>query len=316
MGWMYKCTLILAFLLLLSESFAQEVSIGVSPGLLDLGEIEKGSSKISRFHVVTPSNKTLLVELSAPYDNPDIFNKEKYKNFISNYSEEDCGSWIKFLENPAELKPTGQTLSVGKIKGWREIIFIVDVPEDAEPGYHTRRITPNVRTPEEPGKGIMIKTLTNVNLIFKVPGTAIRSGKILDVTTGKYIHESLELRVFFQNTGTVTIIPYNGDMKIYDSTGRLVDTLSISGSAVKPGEVGVLTALWDTRNLNVGDYKVVVTLDIRSDQVSKESVISLYELPKPVLPAAKVVEEAPRFPWFLLLVVGIIIIAAYYFYKR
>ncbi len=313
---MFKFALMFVSLLFLSETFAQEISIGVSPGLLDLKEIERSTSKISRFHLVTPSDRNVLVGLSVPYDNPDIFKKEEYRDSIFNYSEEDCGSWIKFLENPVEIKPTDQTLSVGMIKGWKEIIFIVNIPKNAEPGYHTRKITPNVVTSEEPGKGVVVRTLTNINLIFNVPGNAIRNGKILDVTTGKYIHESLELRVFFQNTGTVTIIPYDGDMKIYDSTGRLIDTLSISGPAVKPGEVDVFTTLWNTRNLNLGDYKVVTTLDIRSGKISKESVINLYEPSKLAPPTGKVVEEPSQFPWLLLIAVIIIISTVYYFYKR
>ena len=56
--------IIIFFTILTSISLAQRsFTVGVSPGKVDLGKVEKGSTKLVNFYIITPSEETLLVKL-------------------------------------------------------------------------------------------------------------------------------------------------------------------------------------------------------------------------------------------------------------
>ncbi|MEM7825367.1 MAG: hypothetical protein QW412_00725, partial [Candidatus Aenigmatarchaeota archaeon] len=214
-----KCKILiptLLFLLLLSQSHAKDFSVGVSPSFIDLGEVQKESSKPVTFFIVSPSNQTLIVYLQPTQPLIDFFNIPQYKDYIFNYSEEQVSSWIQTFSNPVELKPMGEiTTYGGNIRGWREVNFLLNVPKNAEPGYHLVEIVPRPILPESSlGQvGIGITSITPVVILFKVPGDAIRGGKILDITTGRYSTNGVEILIHFLNTGTVTVSPIAEEVK-------------------------------------------------------------------------------------------------------
>ncbi len=107
-------------------------TVGVSPGKIDLGNVERRSTKLVNFYIITPSNETLLVKLEIERVNLDNIEDK----IISNLSEEDITSWVKIMNNPVELKPTNNTLKTvgGLIKGQKQISFLIEIPKNAEPG--------------------------------------------------------------------------------------------------------------------------------------------------------------------------------------
>jgi len=310
----FKCLLIVIFLTLFMPRIHAQ-SVGVSPPFLDLGEIQPGTTKIATFYLITISEQVSLVHLSKVKGNLDFLMKDEHKAKLFNYSEEDILPWIEFINNPVELKKTDETLKTttgARITGAREINFIINVPKNAEPGYHMGMVNFNPLAAES-GKMFAIKAVTPLTFIFKVPGKAVREGRILDVSSGSYYNNGLLIDIFFENTGTVSMMIAPADIKIFDKNNNLIGTATSNYVYVKPGELKHMVAFWDVKDVEYGKYKVIANLDYISGYASKESTVEVYE--KPEMPPARVVEKEFIFPWWVFVIL-IVIIAAYIYYKR
>ena len=119
--------LIISFTLIIPEYHAQ-LTIGVSPPLLDLGELEPGTSKIARFYLVTSSEEKFFVHMNPTGLDVRTFMTTRYKEFGNNYSEEDVSSWVEFLSNPVELKEPKER----QIKLLTELAFEKGIPHSVE----------------------------------------------------------------------------------------------------------------------------------------------------------------------------------------
>jgi hypothetical protein len=303
----------LVFLILSILSTAVEFTVGVSPPLVDLGEVEKGSTKIVKFYLVTPSTEPLLVHLIPETGNLDFFNRGGYRDILFNYSEEDVLPWFEFLNNPIELKLANETLKTkaGEIRGWREVSFLINIPNNSESGYHMAKIKPIPTVPSEliGEAGARVVAITSVTILFDVPGEARREGIILDVTPGNYGGNRLEINTYFQNVGTVTISAMATN-KVYFK-GNSVANITSSTEFVKPKEVKILKSFLTMDELTAGDYNVSTTVSYTTGDASKNSTMAI--LPKEVITGIK----PEVFPWWIIILIIILIIAVciYKWYK-
>lgn len=296
---------IFSFLLLSSISLAAvEFTVGVSPQVVEMGELERGSSNIVKFYIVTPSTEPLLVYLEPERSNLDFFSKDQYKQLIFNYSEDDVVSYVEFLKNPVELVSGNETLktSYGEIRGWREINFLLNVPKDAEPGYHTVKINPIPTVPSEAmgQAGARVVAVTSVTLLFSVPGDARREGIILDVVAGGYSGKRLEMDTYFQNTGTMTISA-RAEQNFYVNNETIVNITSPI-EFVKPGEIKILKAFLPAEGISVGDYNVSTKVSYTTGYTSKNSTVSITK-------AVEVSITPEVYPWWIVVVIILVIIA-------
>ena len=298
------------FFVLFPSAVLSQLNIGVSPGFIDLDEVERGSTNIVKFFIVSISDDNLIVGMSATKGNEKVFERSGYRDKLLNYSEEDPSDWVDFISNPVLLKPNESTIS-GRptIKGWKEVKFILRIPEDAEPGYHVLTIYFDPRAAPEYDKPVVIKTVIPLNVIFNVPGPAIREGKILDITRGNYVNNKLELNIFFENTGTTTMLTHGDVVRIYDDEEE-IKALPSTFNLIKPDEVKIFKAYWNTEDLEFKDYRVTANFSYRTGTAAKESIISLYELP----PTAYIVKEYV-FPWWWILIPILLIIIGYVIYR-
>ncbi|MEM7825062.1 MAG: hypothetical protein QXO27_03775, partial [Candidatus Aenigmatarchaeota archaeon] len=290
-----------------------EFSVGVSPPIIDLGEIGRDSTKIVKFHIVTPSTDPLLVYLEPERGSIDFFRSENYKEIILNYSEEDVSSWAEFLSNPIELKPVNETLKTkaGEIKGWKEISFLLNIPKDAEPGYHMLKIKPFPSVPSEiiGEAGARVVAITSVTVLFNVSGDARREGIILDVTSGNYIGNRLEINTYFQNVGTTTISARTFQ-NVYNH-GESIANLTSQLEFIKPGEVKVFKTFLPTDKISSNDYDVFTTVDYTTNSTSKISILTI------PTPSSLAITPSVVFPlWLIILIVIVVItICIYKWYK-
>jgi len=302
--------LLLGFLFSLIPTNAVDFTVGVSPQVVELGETERGTTKIVKFYLVTPSTEPLLVYLEPERGNIDFFGKDKYKNLIFNYSEEDTVSWIEFLKNPVELAPSNETLKTvaGEIRGWREVSFLLNIPNEADPGYHVIKVKPVPSIPSEivGQAGARVVAITSVSVLFNVPGDAIRDGLILDVTPGNYIGNRLEINTYFQNVGTITIMA-KGYHNFFNSNISIINTTS-SLETIRPGEVKTLKSFLPPEAVSFGDYDVYTTVSYTTSQTTKNSTISIP--PPPVI-----IVKPEGFPWWLVILVILIIMITIFIYK-
>ena len=301
--------LYLVFLMIITFNFCHaQVTVGVSPPVLDLGEINEGETKIAKFNVITSSQDTLIVRLEAVRGKADFFTPSNYWQYLSNYSEEDTKTWISFLSNPVELEPTN--IPGTSIKSAREVSFILSVPEDAEPGYHTAYIMLDPKSAKQTTKPISIRTVFPLTVLFKVPGEALREGKIYDTTLSGTSQDTTYFTTIFQNKGTVTILITSGDIRVYNSSGNQIAVASVPSTYVKPGETKSIRSLINTA-LQPGEYKLQTIVYFSSGYVEKNSTINVTEK----TPAAPKTIEKQKFPWWIIIIIMVMLIA-YYWYKR
>lgn len=300
---------IAAFLLLISIGNAIEYSVGVSPAVVDTGPLERGTSKIIRFYINTVSDETLLVHLEPIDGNFDFFGRDSYKALKQNYSEEYVKSWAEFLSNPVELKPNNETVAPGYVRGRREINFLLNVPENADPGYHVLKVLPTPKVLSENlgpvGSGVV--AVTAVNVLFSVPGEAHRNGVILDVVPDvfSYFGENIGINTHFQNTGTLSIIARSVN-KIYDRNNTFITEVVSGREMFAPQEKRALKAPFSTSGLIEGNYRIETVVDYTTDSVSKNTTMSLH-------PTQVVTVSTSEFPfWVVILIIIVILIILYY----
>ncbi len=287
------------------RAYAQNYIIGVSPSVIDLGRISRGSSRMVAFNVLTPSNSTILVNLESSEGMPEFFSLTNRKNYLLNYSEENPSSWVQPFSNPIELKPGAEEIIKG-IRAWREVNFLLNIPENAEPGYHLIKITPRPYLPTTSlGQiGVQIATVTPVMLIFNVEGNAIREGKILDITV-RTSGTNAEIQVHFLNTGTVTISARASKIEVYDKNHTLIATLSSGTKKVKPGEKVILSSFLPLSKIKDNELFVHARVDYLTDCTEKNSTVFI----QPKI-AAAVVKPAKPFViplWLIVLIFFVLI---------
>jgi len=302
----------MSFLLLLPHASAYQ--LGVSPSVINVGELDRGSSRVLHFFVTTQSTDDLVVSLSTENVGLDYLKKPDYAKLMQNYSEQDASSWIEFINNPITLEYSPIDKNDGNINRWRKVNFILKIPEDAEPGYHAVSLTPSPKIPAGYGTTFNIVSLASVVILVNVPGNALRSGKILDIASGGYLGERLRVNTIFQNTGTVTMNIKADNVNIYDENGDAIHTLGTVFGVSKPGEITELGITFKPE-MGPGEYSADATVYFETGKEFKEATIYVGqptvtlnepEPPKPIIPNF-------GFEWLLI---PLIIIIAFLIYRR
>lgn len=289
---------------------AQKFQVGVSPAFLDLGEVERGSSNLASFNVLTSSEESFLVDVKVAKSHVDFF-KGEWAGYLKYFSEEDASSWVHFMSNPVYLD-TPPDNQAGGIRKAEAINFLVNVPENAEPGYHVVEISPTPRVPGGMGGGIDVVTITKINVMFRVKGDAVRSGTILDASS-RQASAGTRIDVYFHNNGTVTISAKADVIEVHDSEGKLAGTMTSSKEYIAPGQMVRLNSLLPDA-LNPGRYTASIDVNYYSGHSRKE-VEFWVEAPKPAPPSGRVVEAA-AFPWWFFALLFAIAAFSYWVYRK
>jgi len=306
----YKQLIIITsfLLLILISDVNAQLTIGVSPPVLYLGEMGPGSSKIARFNLISTSSEVILTYLTPMNGRLGWFSRSNYKGYVSNFSEQDLISWVEFTKNPVEVERT----TGGTIKGASEVKFILNVPENVESGYHMGQISLDPVGPTERAM-FNIKATVPLIFVFKVPGDALRNTRIIDLVPGDYSRGNLNLKMFVQNTGTVTLQSFKGFVDIFDEDGEKIASLSGGGNSIEPDEVRIINFLWSLEDIEEGVYNASAIFDYKTGSTSKNTTIEVVKIP--ILPTPRVVEEVYVFPWWVVIALIVIFIIAYFIYK-
>ena len=262
-----KKTILLVSFVLFSLSIPMEahsLRIGMSPSVVDIGDVERGTNYQFDFYLMTNHEKDLLVELSgskAPYE--FYYERETriwYKFNSSLASEEDVSGWLFMLENPVVLPPetfidrlpNGLTVNANK-----KVTAILEIPDDAEPGYHAGFIHPKpVSETQGRGTALGIITVVDIAYVFNVKGDAERSGKIIGFTYD-ISRDSGTVGVVFKNTGTLTMGVKARDVVIYDNSGEnQIARLNSREYQTSPGEIITIPIKWYNSSMDEGQYPV------------------------------------------------------------
>ncbi|MCK5332963.1 MAG: hypothetical protein KAJ24_00485, partial [Candidatus Aenigmarchaeota archaeon] len=283
---------------------AREYQVGVSPPLLDLGILERGEETVAEFFMITSSTEDLLVKLRATRGIPDFFSKQAYSARVDEYSEEDASSWVIFPSNPVVLSPNENSIgtSSGALRGWRKINIVIKVPEGAEPGYHLVSIHSAPYVPAGTALGVNIVAVSPVNIIFRVPGDAVRQGQILDLVAGRETVGGRTVNVFFKNTGTVTISARAENVVVYEGNSN-TDKPRFSGQHyILPGSAQALAVVFDSDEISVGTHEVFSEVDYLTSRASKSADVTFEEVIH-AEPSASVIKiPGSSMPWWVFIV--------------
>jgi hypothetical protein len=269
-----------------------------------MGMLEKDSENIASFRLVTTSSESFLVTLSKEQGSKDFFSMTGYGEYFSNYSEESMMGWIEFFDDYAELESLKE--KEGMVGARKDVSFMVNVPEDAEPGYHVFRVKPTpVLSHEDLGQvGTKVVAITSVNFLLNVEGDAIRDGIILDVVSAGVHGGGWRTNTYFQNTGTVTMTARAIQTMYRD--GEVVATSESAKELIGPDSMKSLSVPFSSSEITPGDYEVRTTVNFLTGSVSKNSTLTILE---PAVPPVKPEEKPKPFPWFIIILILIVVIA-------
>lgn len=261
-------TFILGLAILLFAGFSSGY-VGTAPGMQDLGTLERGQSYESHFYILTDEPEPFLIEPDFTPAHTNVLReeeKESYEFVPEEASEENIASWVDFSRSSYRVDPSDVQLirlddgSVARTS--QRVTYSIDVPSDAEPGYHMGAVDLNPDFDPDTDGPTSLRTvgLTQLNFVFRVPGKAERDLDILDVNSKRVDEDEVRVDFLMENNGTVTTKVQSADTTIYDSVGNKSGEVIITGDKLAPGETRIVQTYWNSDDIDVGEYRVEGTM--------------------------------------------------------
>ena len=181
--------------------------------------------------------------------------------------ERSCSRWLHVYPEQVVVPPRGAS----------EVKYTITVPEGSEGGHYSVVFfeTELGTAQDQEGNYFKLGARMGALILQEDPQTVKRSGKITDFDVNyDPADESISISYTFQNTGNADII-LKGDYNIVDSEGNLFGRGSVREIYTLPHGEGKTSATWEGI-LPVGDYTVMVTLDLGDDKIiTREKHISI-----------------------------------------
>jgi hypothetical protein len=302
----YFC--LIALQILLFSQIAYSINIGITPSVIYLEGSSEKTYRVDIYISVKGSGIKVPVKLICSHWDVSSVVSPTFKFNVSQASEEEICSWVKFLEerliveeNPKIFKIGGREIRADKITS-----MVINLPKNAEPGYHLAYINliPEVERGGT-GFGVGIVTTSSAGLVVNVEGNAIRSAKPINFLASWVDENRLRVNTIVENNGTVTMRIRVDDLQL------IRDNLTIkfpsSSLLVKPKQIAYIPS--DIiQKVEPGDYKVKAKISWLSGSTELEGMV---RVPLPVkFPTAKAVEVTkPKVPIYIFLTPIIILIA-------
>lgn len=233
-------------------------NFGVTPAKAEEGVKNPGDRFFASFFVITEEDEEMAVTIRTEDGGIGEFQQLREED-VENFSEQRCEDCVDFLKAGGPLEEHEQGGSVERLKA---VEFFVNVPDDIEPGYHMLNVLPR---PQRGGGGGGVGVLSSASfpVIFRVPGAAIRSGRILGTHAGKNVDGRQSIVSTFYNDGTVTV---TAESKITVADGNGNRTLYAGADRIAPGEAHDFSASVDlnTVQLQNDTFDVYTTVDYRT----------------------------------------------------
>ncbi|MBN2042439.1 MAG: hypothetical protein JW754_01385 [Candidatus Aenigmarchaeota archaeon] len=317
---MYKLFFSLLIFSVLLSVPSLSLSIGMAPNVADLGVVEQGSKHIVDAYIITDHERDIIVDLVTSPIGSNFLDpgraRQNYDFVPSEASEQDITSWVKYIENPVLLKTEkkGYVLKDGAVvNANKRATAVLEIPWDAEPGYHACYIEPSPRISAYlKGLGANIITVARMVVVFNVAGDPVRTGYIESFGTEAINTYTERIILNLRNNGTTTLIARSDEIKIYDH-GDLVYATKSNFKSISPGGTGTLIANWNVRDMKPGEYEIKATASWTTGETSKEGTITVHE--RPSMPTGQIIESVADFPYWIIFL-GIVIIGLILIYRQ
>ncbi|WEL19275.1 hypothetical protein [Candidatus Nanohalococcus occultus] len=271
---MKKLLGVLAAIFLVSQASAY---IGIMPSQQNLGTVERGETYELNLYVTSDTSEPITVQPGASrlprnilegLDNVDYFSMDEY-------SAEPVESWIDFSQEEYVLRPEGFEQRVAGREVNANISYELDVPRNAESGYHAAQIQLNPQF--ETGEGTSVRTvgLSSYSVFFRVPGEVDRRLEVTDVEALRSGEDAALIRADVTNTGSVTTYLESGDVEV-QGTG-LEDSFNMGGMYIEPGSTEQVETTWSLfqNNIEAGNYRIQGSLSYVTGQAFLQETVSI-----------------------------------------
>jgi hypothetical protein len=118
--------------------------------------------------------------------------------------------------------------------------------------------------------------------------------------------------VFFQNTGSVSMFAKADNIRLYDTGGKLLGSLWSTRTFTEPGEIVKLKG-FVTSAFEPGGYLASANVSYLTGHSAKETDFWIEAQAAPAAPSAPGVPGEAAFPWWILIVV--ILVVGYVIYR-
>lgn len=275
---MEKLTRFLITLVILIP-FSSAVSIGASPGFIDLGEVEPGTTQEIDFYITTNNDEEFQVTPS--YDFSTSYTEDSGSISMENVSEQRIDGWISWTEETYSINPnTSETYTLpdgSSVNAEGTITLEVDIPPNAEPGYRIGDIelSPSISS-SGGGAGARVIGQTVPTFAFKVPGSVNRDIEMDNLQAVRIGQNSVQLIAQLRNTGTATTSLRKATANIYDEDGENLGGVIFDPATLAPGEYAEVDGTWKSENVEGGDYRVEGKGDFTTGQmlISDEFILT------------------------------------------
>ena len=255
-----------------SIGFAQENRGGVtiSPVTFEL-TANPGDTISNIIKVSNPTDSVLSIKMEA-----EDFRAvgEEGKVVTTSEADEDTTysirKWIKIVPSEFTLKTNEQKI----------IDFIIEIPENAEPGGKYGSVLAGVSgSLSDGGMGAAVSTKTGALVLLMVSGDLSEELRVSDFSAPSFSeHGPVPFEIKFENTGTVHVRP-RGFVVVTDLFGKKVTEIEFSQKNVLPGAIRKNDAMWDTKWL-FGKYTATVVGNYGTGNIPFEPrVITFWVLP-------------------------------------
>ena len=277
MYYMRTRGLIVALLLVVLLPTGTSLAVSVVPGSIDFGTVEPGQTLTVTYYLTTNQNDPFEVtaEFRGSYDSQQ-FNSDFPADQVS---EEPIENWIRFQQDAVVVDPSDPTYAIlrdgSNVTAHAALEVFIEIPEDAEPGYHVGTIRPSPQTGTGSGYGAQTRGVTQAQFSFRVEGAARRSIDIGSVRAYRSAEDQAYIDMMVENTGTVTTTVRRSDFAVVDEVGRDMTQIDISNKRIAPGERELVRSIWRADDLEGGEYELRGELDYRTGMVSVSESFSL-----------------------------------------
>lgn len=161
----------------------------------------------------------------------------------------------------------------------KQIEYVIDAPQDAEPGSHFGVFFFKATKASEAESQIKVGTQVGVLAFVTIPGKFEQKGTILNFSTNRFVQKGpVDFSLEFENTGTVHFEP-KGMIDITNIFGTKVGSVPIEGYAVLPTGVKKLGFSWNVVGLLLGKYNAVASIYDTEGNLLSSSSTTFYAMP-------------------------------------
>lgn len=301
------------------SSIVAGTSVGTAPGSLNLGELQPGQSYEGFFYVTTRGiSQEFSVEPEYRMASRSLFEREvdgeaeDVEFYPDQASQQDISEWISFSQETYRVDPNERNIADmeggGSIVYNERIRFVVNLPDDAEPGFHAGSIdlNPDLQRSGSGGSSVMNLGVTRPTFFFEVPGHAERKVDVVDVRAVRTGNEEARIDFLVSNEGTVTSWLRRSDTTVYDKVGDESNTITTGGRYVSPDTTEVISTMWRNPELEGGQYRVSGELDFITGKSYVDETINISDT---IQVEREEREDGYRPTWvilMLLLLVGVL----------